>query len=220
LSIRPACLRRQAKTERDRHGLEDHDPVPEPRTTSHSRSGKPEQGGLSAMLRFVGCDVHKRTAVFTILLEDGTLFASYTVPVTREALRAFAERQLSRADRLAIEATTNTWAVAGVLRPFVQELVISNPLKVRAIAEAKIKTDKVDSRVLAACIRFCTTVWSLCRSATCSARKESRGCGKWRWPRKKRRRATAICAWNRPSWKSRSSSNTWCGKLGSMKRCG
>jgi hypothetical protein len=44
------------------------------------------------MLRFVGCDVHKRTAVFTILLEDGTLFASYTVPVTREALTVFAER--------------------------------------------------------------------------------------------------------------------------------
>lgn len=31
------------------------------------------------MLRFVGCDVHKRTAVFTILLEDGTVLASYTV---------------------------------------------------------------------------------------------------------------------------------------------
>lgn len=113
------------------------------------------------MLRFVGCDVHKRTAVFTILLEDGTLFATYTVPVTREALAAFAERQLSSGDRLAMEATTNTWAVAGVLRPFVQEIVISNPLKVRAIAEAKIKTDKVDSRVLAELLRcgYLPVVW-------------------------------------------------------------
>ena len=51
------------------------------------------------MLRFVGCDVHKRTAVFTILLQEGTPLASYTVPVTREALAAFAERQLSRQDR-------------------------------------------------------------------------------------------------------------------------
>lgn len=113
------------------------------------------------MLRFVGCDVHKRTAVFTILLEDGTLFASYTVPVTREALTAFAERQLRGADRLAMEATTNTWAVAGVLRPFLQEIVISNPLKVRAIAEAKIKTDKVDSRALAELLRcnYLPVVW-------------------------------------------------------------
>jgi transposase len=113
------------------------------------------------MLRFVGCDVHKRTAVFTILLEDGTLFASYTVPVTREALTAFAKQQLKKEDRLAMEATTNTWAVAGVLRPFVQQVVISNPLKVRAIAEAKIKTDKVDSRVLGELLRcdYLPVVW-------------------------------------------------------------
>jgi len=113
------------------------------------------------MLRFVGCDVHKRTAVFTILLQDGTVFATYTVPVTREALAAFAERQLAAEDRLAMEATTNTWAVAGVLRPFVKEIVIGNPLKVRAIAEAKIKTDKVDSRVLAELLRcsYLPVVW-------------------------------------------------------------
>lgn len=113
------------------------------------------------MLRFVGCDVHKRTAVFSILLEEGTPFATYTVPVTREALTAFAERQLNREDRLAMEATTNTWAVAGVLRPHVREIVVSNPLKVRAIAEAKIKTDKVDSRVLAELLRceYLPVVW-------------------------------------------------------------
>lgn len=113
------------------------------------------------MLRFVGCDVHKRTAVFTILLSDGTQFATYTVPVTREALAAFAERQLSGEDRLAMEATTNTWAVAGVLQPFVKEIVVGNPLKVRAIAEAKIKTDKVDSRVLAELLRcdYLPVVW-------------------------------------------------------------
>jgi transposase len=113
------------------------------------------------MLRFVGCDVHKRTAVFTILLEDGTLFATHTVPVTREALAVFAQRQLSSGDRLAMEATTNTWAVAGLLRPFVKEIVIGNPLRVKAIAEAKIKTDKVDSRVLAELLRveYLPAVW-------------------------------------------------------------
>lgn len=113
------------------------------------------------MLRFVGCDVHKRTAVFTILLEDGTLFATYTVPVTREALTAFAQRQLCAEDCLAMEATSNTWAVAGVLRPLVKEIVISNPLRTRAIAEAKIKTDKVDSRVLAELLRcgYLPLVW-------------------------------------------------------------
>jgi transposase len=113
------------------------------------------------MLRFVGCDVHKRTAVFTILLESGAVFATYTVPVVREALTKFAQGQLQTEDRLAMEATTNTWAVAELLRPFVGEIVISNPLRVRAIAEAKIKTDKVDSRVLAELLRcdYLPRVW-------------------------------------------------------------
>ena len=113
------------------------------------------------MLRFVGCDVHKRTAVFTVLLQDGTVFSTYTVAVTREALTAFAEGQLDQEDRLAMEATTNTWAVAELLRPFVAEVVIGNPLRVRAIAEAKIKTDKVDSRVLAELLRadYLPAVW-------------------------------------------------------------
>lgn len=99
--------------------------------------------------------------MLTILHADGTVLATHTVPVTREALAAFAERQLSSGDRLAMEATTNTWAVAGVLRPFVKEIVISNPLKVRAIAEAKIKTDKVDSRVLGELLRcdYLPVVW-------------------------------------------------------------
>jgi transposase len=58
-------------------------------------------------------------------------------------------------------ATEITWAVAGVLRPLVKEIVIGNPLRVRAIAEAKIKTDKVDSRVLAELLRcdYLPMVW-------------------------------------------------------------
>ncbi len=38
------------------------------------------------MVRFVGCDVHKRTAVFTMLSEGGKVEASHTVAVTRETL--------------------------------------------------------------------------------------------------------------------------------------
>jgi len=113
------------------------------------------------MLRFVGCDVHKRSAVFTILLADGKVQATHSVIVTREALSWFAELHLTTQDRLVMEATTNTWAVADLLRPYVQEIVIGNPLRTRAIAEAKIKTDKVDSRVLAELLRadYLPAVW-------------------------------------------------------------
>jgi transposase len=113
------------------------------------------------MVRFVGCDVHKRTAVFTVLLADGMVQSTYSVIVTREALAHFAELHLASEDWLAMEATTNTWGVADVLRPYVGKIVISNPLRTRAIAEAKIKTDKIDSRVLAELLRadYLPAVW-------------------------------------------------------------
>lgn len=113
------------------------------------------------MLRFIGCDVHKRSAVFAILLQNGTVQGTHTVVVARETLAHFAQLHLHKEDRLAMEATTNTWAVADVLRPYVQEIVIGNPLRTRAIAEAKVKTDKVDARVLAELLRadYLPAVW-------------------------------------------------------------
>lgn len=48
-----------------------------------------------------------------------------------------------------------------ILSPFVAEVVVSNPLKTCAIAEAKVKTDKVDAFVLAQLLRcdFLPCVW-------------------------------------------------------------
>jgi transposase len=62
---------------------------------------------------------------------------------------------------VALEATTNCWAVADVLRPFVARVVVSNPMATKAIAQAKVKTDKVDAHVLAQLLRcdFLPEVW-------------------------------------------------------------
>src|SRR5581483_2649354 len=58
-------------------------------------------------------------------------------------------------------ATTNTWGVVAILKPFVKEVVVSNPLRTRAIATAKVKTDKVDALVLAQLLRsnYLPRVW-------------------------------------------------------------
>jgi transposase len=48
-----------------------------------------------------------------------------------------------------IEATVNTTGIVRLLQPFAHRVVIANPLQVRAIAHAKIKTDKIDAAVLA-----------------------------------------------------------------------
>jgi transposase len=98
-------------------------------------------------MRTIGLDVHREFAE-VVILEDGVARAGGRVETTPEALRLFAQ-SLAATDEVAIEATVNTFAIARLLDEHVARVVISNPLRTRAIAEAKVKTDKIDARVLA-----------------------------------------------------------------------
>ena len=111
--------------------------------------------------RYVGIDVHKELAVTCIVDDGGKVVSRHQCGCTREELERFGRRYLRPTDTVALEATTNTWEVVAVLKPFVAEVVVSNPLKTKAIAEAKIKTDKVDAEVLAQLLRcdFLPRVW-------------------------------------------------------------
>src|SRR3954466_6723024 len=68
--------------------------------------------------------------------------------MTPEALRVFAD-SLAPSDEVALEATGNTNAIVRALRGRVARVVVSNPHKTRAIAESRVKTDKVDAEILA-----------------------------------------------------------------------
>jgi transposase len=98
-------------------------------------------------MRTIGLDVHREFCEVAIL-EDGAVHAAGRIAATPEALTLFAQ-SLGATDEVAIEATVNTFAIARLLEEHVARVVISNPLRTRAIAEAKVKTDKVDARVLA-----------------------------------------------------------------------
>ena len=70
------------------------------------------------------------------------------VDLERSRLLHFA-KSLKPDDEIVLEATGNTSAIVRLLSPFVARVVIANPNLVRAIAWAKVKTDKIDARVLA-----------------------------------------------------------------------
>jgi transposase len=97
--------------------------------------------------RRIGLDVHREFAQIAVW-EDGIVRQAGQIATTPEALRVFADSLLPT-DEVAIEATGNTHAIAKLLAPRVARVVISNPMKTRAIAEAKVKTDKVDAKILA-----------------------------------------------------------------------
>lgn len=98
-------------------------------------------------MRAIGMDVHRTFAQIAVV-EDGLCRDECRIGVRPEDLRAWAA-MLEPDDEIALEATTNSDAIATLLRPLVAKVVVSNPRKTRAIAEAKVKTDKVDARILA-----------------------------------------------------------------------
>ena len=103
--------------------------------------------------RYVGLDVHREVLQACILDAHGHLLERHRFDLTRANLEAFIRGRLRPHDRVALEATTNTWAVVDLLEPHVAEVVVGNPLRTRAIAEVKVNTDKVDAEVLAQLLR-------------------------------------------------------------------
>lgn len=99
------------------------------------------------MRRVIGIDIH-RTFGEVVIWENGVLRREGRVEMTRTALEGFG-RRLEKSDEVVIEATGNCMAVSRVLSPFVARVVIANPLQVKAIAHAHVKTDKVDAGILA-----------------------------------------------------------------------
>ena len=99
------------------------------------------------MRRCIGLDVHRDFAEVAIW-QEGVVRSAGRIETTPEALRLFAD-SLCEQDEVVLEATCNTHAIARLLERHVGRVVVSNPMKTRAIAEAKVKTDKVDARVLA-----------------------------------------------------------------------
>ncbi|ABE62201.1 transposase IS116/IS110/IS902 (plasmid) [Nitrobacter hamburgensis X14] len=99
------------------------------------------------MRRVIGIDTH-RTFGEVVIWEDGRLRHMGRVDMTRTALEGFGKTLLTT-DEVVIEATGNCMAVSRVLSPFVKRVVIANPLQVKAIAHAHVKTDKIDAGTLA-----------------------------------------------------------------------
>lgn len=111
--------------------------------------------------RFAGLDIHKKEIEACIIDEQGKLVLRSRFAANRGAIAAFAALHDLQTCHIALEATTNTWAVVAALQPLCASVTVSNPLRTRAIAEARIKTDKVDAMVLAQLLRtgFLPSVW-------------------------------------------------------------
>lgn len=91
---------------------------------------------------------------------NGRILRESKFPSTMGELEAYA-RRLGKEDEVALEATTNCFVFSKVLKQHAGRVAISNPMQTKAIAWARIKTDKVDAQVLAHLLRtgYLPEVW-------------------------------------------------------------
>ncbi len=97
----------------------------------------------------VGLDVHQKYTYYTELDDVGRVIRQGKV--ANEGLPALFSDGEER--QVALESTRNWYCVVDSLEGVVSAINLSHPLKTRAIAEARIKTDKVDSAILAHLLR-------------------------------------------------------------------
>jgi transposase len=107
-------------------------------------------------VKYVGIDVHKKMCQAAILDEDGSLLDEIRFANTPEEIEEFAGKLSTFHDEVkaVVESTGNLWIqIHDRLEEHGFDVALSNPSKTRLIAEAKVKTDKVDARTLAALLR-------------------------------------------------------------------
>src|SRR5438128_5593289 len=97
-------------------------------------------------MRSVALDVHRDFCEVAIKDESGLRLAG-RVRTSLEGLELFAQ-SLAPDDQVALEATGPALQIARILEGHVGRVLVANTRKLRAIAEAKVKTDKLDASTL------------------------------------------------------------------------
>src|SRR6058998_318661 len=110
-----------------------------------------DRKGAQAVI-YVGIDLHRKRSQIAALDEQGTELLSRRVANDPEALKAILS-ELGNELHVALEATYGWEWLADLLEQEGHELHLSHPLRTKAIAAARVKTDAVDARTLAHLLR-------------------------------------------------------------------
>lgn len=107
---------------------------------------------ISSSATYVGLDVHRKSVVATAVDERGhPIRQAKFGPTDRELVEYL--QSLPRPTRVALEACSVWQHFYDAAESTGAQVVLSNPLKTRLIAEANLKTDRVDSEALATLLR-------------------------------------------------------------------
>jgi len=107
-----------------------------------------EDGDTRGAKRYVVLDIHKHYCVIAGVDREGRVLLQ-PVRVEHADLEGWLKKHLCSTDQVVIESTTNAWHVYDLLAPLVERVVVANPIRVKQIAQARVKTDIRDTLILA-----------------------------------------------------------------------
>jgi len=93
---------------------------------------------------YIGVDYHKKYSIATMMDERGKILKQVRLNNDPQTLSRFAEA-LPSGSKIALEATGSWYYFYELLENRCPDIYLAHPLKRRAIAEARIKTDRIDS---------------------------------------------------------------------------
>jgi transposase len=103
---------------------------------------------MSTTPRFIGLDIHRQFVMITAVdAQQQVLFEG--VKIALDTFEAWSQSQLCETDHVALESTTNAWAVYDVVEPLVAEVIVADAHKMSLISRSPRKTDQHDALVLA-----------------------------------------------------------------------
>lgn len=102
---------------------------------------------------FAGIDLHKKFSYVTLMNDKGEIFRQEKISTNIEETKKFFQSVNDGKLKAVIEPTGQWYLFYELLEKLGCEVHLAHPLKVKAIASARIKTDKIDSTVLAHLLR-------------------------------------------------------------------
>lgn len=105
------------------------------------------------MRLFAGLDMHTESITGTIKDDAGNPVRILKVETSKAGVKKLFERLDKKKISAVFEASRNWPYYAELLNPYCSSLKMAHPLKVRAIASARIKTDAIDSNILSDLLR-------------------------------------------------------------------
>jgi len=101
----------------------------------------------------VGIDAHRRYSQITVMEKSGKIVERQKINNDRKSIEKALSPYMGNGIKAVLESSWNWGLLHDMFSDYIDDVKVAHPLKVKAIAEAKIKTDKISADILAHLLR-------------------------------------------------------------------